>query len=224
MGMDSVELILRVEEHFEIEIGDEEASLISTPGGLCVLIERKLAVLDAEKRSHCPTSRAFYHVRRELMELGVQRANIKPSSDFDSLLRPKRRELWRALSERLGVSLPGLQRSPIWTRVSLLPLAFLPFVWKSAGEATAVLFCFSLFPFWWLLFQATKPFAVHAPEGNRTVADLARRLAWTMPVQNNQSQTPDVWPQLQLIIADELSIAPEKVTRDADLVRDLGLS
>jgi acyl carrier protein len=206
MGMDSVELIMRVEEDFEIEILDNEAELISTPGALCAIIERKLGVLDAEKRSGCPTSRAFYQVRRELVELGTERQNIRPSSEFDSLLpRAHRRAMWNALSERLPVELPALQRSPHWMGAALLPLVCLPLVW-------------------WLGFQATKPRAVFAPPNNRTVADLSRRVAFTFPVVSGELPTRDVWPQLQLIIADELSIAPEKVTRDADLVRDLGLS
>ncbi len=224
MGLDSVELIMRVEEDFEIEILDNEAELVSTPGALCALIERKLGVLDAEKRSGCPTSRAFYQVRRELVELGIERQNIRPFSEFDSLLpRAHRRAMWNALSERLPVELPALRRSSHWTWAALSLLVCLPLVWKVAGEAFAVGLCYALPPVWWLGFRATKPRAVHAPANNRTIADLSRRVAFTFPVVSGEPPRCDIWPQLRAIIADELSVPVEKVTRDADLVRDLGM-
>lgn len=112
MGLDFVELILRVEEEFDIAIEDADAEQVSMPGQLCDLIERKLGVLDAEKRSFCPTSHAFYHVRRELMELGTPRANIKPNSSLHELLpRTNGAPLWRQLSRALPVELAPLERS-----------------------------------------------------------------------------------------------------------------
>lgn len=59
MGMDTVELVLMVEERFEIQIPDPEAEHLLTPGDLCGLVERRLGLRAAEKASYCPTSHAF---------------------------------------------------------------------------------------------------------------------------------------------------------------------
>ena len=217
---------MRVEEDFAIEIGDEEATLISTPDELCALIERRLAVAGAEKWSFCPTSRAFYQVRRELMQLGVERVSIKPNSRLHTLLPRKNRDvLWCQLNSALPVELAPLGRAAFveqlcacWWFGSLLSLFLLPFFpmpvleFVVGGGASLL-----------LLHMATVSLRVFPHSTVRLVGDLARRVAWTIPVQNGGLQTRDVWPQLRLIIADELSVAPEKVTRDADLVRDLGL-
>lgn len=220
MGLDGVELIMRVEEEFEIEISDAEAELCSTPGALCALIERKLNFAEAERRCGCPTSRAFYRVRRQLMQAGIERARIKPTARLDFVLpRSHRRQRWSDLSEALGLSLPPLVRSPEWAFIGLLPLGVLPLCLVLA-PATATALCFACAALWWLGVRATKPLAVHPPNELRSVGDLARRVAWASA--NVPLQERDVWPQLQLIIADELGIPVSKITRDADLLRDLG--
>lgn len=225
MGLDSVELVMRVEESFDIVIEDADAEQVSTPGQMCALIERKLGVLDAEKSSFCPTSRAFYRVRRELMGLGIGRAHIKPDSSLHELLpRANRVTLWRQLSGALPLELAPLGRSDEVRSLLLF---------GATGSALGV-FLTPLYPPLALAFVCSAgatiglalfsaPHKIFPPSRVRTVAELARRVAWTLPVVRGESQTRDVWLQLQLIIADELSIAPEKVTRDAHFFRDLGM-
>lgn len=225
MGLDFVELILRVEEEFDIAIEDADAEQVLTPGQLCDLIKRKLGVLNAEKRSSCPTSHAFYHVRRELMELGTPRANIKPNSSLHELLpRTNGAPLWRQLSRALPVELAPLERSDKVRSLllfggfgSVLSVFGMPFYPPSA----LVFLCGAGATIGLSLFSA--PHKVFPPQNARMVADLARRVAWTLPVAFDESQTRDIWPQLQLIIADELGVAPEQVARDADFYRDLGM-
>lgn len=220
MGLDGVELLMRVEEEFGIGIEDEEAEHVVTPGKLCALIERKLGFAAAEKRSGCPTSRAFYRVRRELVSLGIERAQIRPSTKFDSLgPRFERHAEWNTLGERLNLKMPSLERSPEWVFIGLLPLGVIP-VLLAIEPTQGVLFAFGWAFSWWIGFHATKPLAVHAPQELRTVGELARRVAWASQIP---TQERDVWPQLQLIIADELSVPIEHVTRDADFFRDLGM-
>ena len=47
MGLDAVELIMGVEEAFDIEIPDEEAPTIRTVGQMYALVLRKLALIEA---------------------------------------------------------------------------------------------------------------------------------------------------------------------------------
>lgn len=71
MGLDIVELIMRVEETFEIEIPDEEASELNTVGKLYQAILCRLGFEDLQR---CPSSAVFYQARHALMQMsGVPR-------------------------------------------------------------------------------------------------------------------------------------------------------
>ena len=61
MGLDSVELVMRVEERFGIEIHDSEAEPIRTPGMLVDLVFSKL---QTGPQNYCASQRAFYVLRR----------------------------------------------------------------------------------------------------------------------------------------------------------------
>lgn len=83
MGLDSVELILAIEEEFGIEIPDSEASTIATVGDVYELV--KIRVGQVEPAS-CLSQRIFHKLRRGLSEsYGVERSAITPQahlSDF----------------------------------------------------------------------------------------------------------------------------------------------
>ena len=223
MGLDAVELLMRVEEDFEISIEDDEAERITTPGQLCALIERKLGILEAEHRSGCPTSRAFYRVRRELTNQGVERAHIKPRVQLHVVLPlVHRRQLWRELQNALATPLPLLERpvalfwlGAIWFCLLLLGLPLLPL-------APQLWFQFLVFGALILtaLHVVTSPLRLFPSQNVRTIGDLARRVA---AKTTDVALSRDVWPQLQLLIRDELKIPLDQVTRDADFVRDLGM-
>ena len=65
MGLDSVELIIEVEEKFQIQIPDIEAENINTVGDLhqCILTK-----VERNELNRCSTQKIFYQLRRELSE------------------------------------------------------------------------------------------------------------------------------------------------------------
>ena len=108
MGLEGVELVMAVEEHFGIEL-DEEACICQTPRELINVIMRRVRVRTGP--SICLTQRAFYRVRRVLMGVtSSTRAAIRPETRLASLFpKPQRRATWRALGEQLGLDrVPGL--------------------------------------------------------------------------------------------------------------------
>ncbi len=226
MGLDVVELIMRVEEEFGIVIEDEDAERIETPGALCALIERKLDMAMAEKRSGCPTSRAFYTVRREMMQRGIQRAHIKPATPLTAILpSAQRHSLWGELESAFSIQLPPLERPFLyeglvvgWVCLSLIGLfasmvADRLVLWGEffVGGALALM----------ALHFLTVPLRVYPPKNLQTVGDLTRRVAWTD--DSVPPQPHDIWLKLQSIVADESGVPLEKVTRDAHIHRDLGM-
>jgi hypothetical protein len=72
----------------------------------------------------------------------------------------------------------------------------------------------------------TQPLAVCLPNGCESVADMVRRMA---PRGYGAAKSPpapwtedEVWSRLQAVIASTLQVDPARVTKDADIVRDLG--
>src|SRR5262249_16894428 len=80
MGLDTVELVMEVEEAFGITIPDQEAEKIQTVGDLYHYI---LATLGGPPLTTpgCLSAAAFYRLRRQLMgRFRIERRRIQPAS------------------------------------------------------------------------------------------------------------------------------------------------
>jgi hypothetical protein len=83
--MDPVLLILDLEERFGIVIPDEKAERMLTVGDLYLYVLGHIRPALA----HCPTGRAFYHLRQVLAETeGVERARVRPAAALRDVLPP----------------------------------------------------------------------------------------------------------------------------------------
>jgi hypothetical protein len=140
MGLDIVELILAVEDAFQIHIADEEASTASTVGDLYNLVVAKVQVQDSKR---CLTSAAFYRTRRSIVDtLAIDRCKIKPSTPLEVILpRDGRRETWRGIQTAMKLKLPDLQHTTS-TELSLLAIgivtALAPGIYARVGFVSLV--------------------------------------------------------------------------------------
>jgi hypothetical protein len=103
MGLDIMELVMAVEEHFGVTIPDERAEHIYTVGDLYrFLLARKGQRVPAL----CPTGQAFYRLRRTLtQEFGVERARVRPAARLRDLFpRETRAAAWPRLAASLGLA------------------------------------------------------------------------------------------------------------------------
>jgi acyl carrier protein len=85
MGLDSVELIIKVEKHFDISIPDEEAAKLYTVGALHEYVYAAL-----QRRS--PRQKGYVDVFDELRsliveQLGVDPRHVQPEAHFVNDLR-----------------------------------------------------------------------------------------------------------------------------------------
>ena len=133
MGLDLVELVMSVEERFEIDIPDAEAETLCTVGQLIAYVQHRVDAVSSGPP--CLSQRAFYRARRALIEAaGVRRADVRPSTSIDALL-PRRRRLktWESVGRLLEpVKVwPELKR-PAWLQILLL-LAFATTFLASVG-------------------------------------------------------------------------------------------
>ena len=115
MGFDSVELVIRVENTFGIELPEKVLEQIKTPRDL---IEQVCHRLDLSGGPQCQSQQAFYRLRKGLMEvLGVSRDQVRLETRLADLAPlDDCRPWWLRLRENIGArDWPELVR-PKWMR------------------------------------------------------------------------------------------------------------
>jgi len=113
MGLDAVEILMEVEDAFEISISDAEAETTLTPRELINLVMSKVGCTD---RAVCLTQRAFHRLRAALRrQTGTRRDWIRPDTPTRQLLPGEgRKTLLKAVLEDIGIAdMPELVR-PSW--------------------------------------------------------------------------------------------------------------
>ena len=100
MGLDIVELVMAIEEEFQIAISDADVNQCDTVGNVVDLVYSRVRK-DADET--CPSQHGFYVVRKKLMGiLGVPRSQIRPDTRLDELIQErKRRFYWKRIVEEL---------------------------------------------------------------------------------------------------------------------------
>jgi hypothetical protein len=164
MGMDAVEIVMAVEDAFDIQIEDSEAEKLLTPGQLIDLVMSKVATTNTDI---CLTHRSFNLLRRFLVrQCGLARKQVKPETTLRAAIpRTQRRLQLQQLSAELAMhSHPELER-PEWLKALLWGLALL------TGLAVAISLAHSKLPVWLpslLAAIATGYMGVAATENRRT--------------------------------------------------------
>ncbi len=112
MGLDLVELAMRVESEFRLTMTDAEAGPLCTAGDIHRFVCQRVGCRPAR----CLSQRAFQAVRRVLMAQGMARQDITLERNLD----PRALD-WKALERDLGQRLTPMRPASItsWFRVSL---------------------------------------------------------------------------------------------------------
>jgi len=259
MGLDFVELTMRVKESFGVDVEPEDFRLDSdapsgkqnlrtTVGDLLEVILRKRQSLARREGDVGLRELAVADVRRALAEVLERPVDaIAPHGQLESLVdKHRRRAIWRRLARRLRKRLPRLEleyvseRAVWWTICLLLTAAtaaagiwwisddpggsvsrWLAFIMISAAASLPGALgaaAFVSLP-WWLRRRLPKHVA--------SVEDLGAAvlgLNRDRYVHEHGDRDDDVWPSLRILVADVLDVPVERVTLDADLIRDLGCS
>ena len=103
MGLDLVELVIRVEETFNVPIPDRVATELDTPGKVTDYV---LSQVDASQNPlSCLSQKAFYSLRREFTsQLSLPRRQFVVDSDLKEMLPEEQRdEIWKNIGSSLGV-------------------------------------------------------------------------------------------------------------------------
>lgn len=111
MGLDFVELVMELEEQFQLRIPDGDVESMRTVGDVIDYVWSRLSTVSGEP---CPTRNTFVAFQRTLADVaGLQARDIRPSSSLDKLLgQPKLKRRWRSLTRDFP-QLPDLE-PPAW--------------------------------------------------------------------------------------------------------------
>jgi hypothetical protein len=102
VGLDGVEIIVRVEKTFDIQIPDSVVAKIWTPRDL---VEHISGVIELQSATRCETTRVFYALRRQFPEA---RAFFKPSTRTRQIAKAQEwQQAWNAVREELASSAPA---------------------------------------------------------------------------------------------------------------------
>lgn len=231
MGMDAVEIVMAVEDAFDIQIEDCEAERLVTPGQLIELVMSKVGTT---KTGICLTHRSFnllrgFFVRR----CELQRKQIRPHASLRETIPPENRQYWlQQLSAELMItSLPKLVR-PDWLKTLLWGLALL------AGFAAAVSLGRLNSPLWlpgllaaaiatgYIGMAVTKSCCTEFPKDVSTVGALAKWVLTHKPdlaIPEKTSWTREqVVSRVREIVIYTLG-CDSTYREDARFVEDLGL-
>lgn len=233
MGLDYVELIMRTEKEFGIVISDAECGEISTVGDLYRCVCNKVAL---STRPGCLTSRAFYRVRRALVECyGLAREQVRPDTGLEEILPPQKRlDTWRRFRRSLKLNTPDIfvRSFGVASLIWLPPLAGLLFcLYHSVFQHHSLYLC--ILPpvsFVWMILLGcvTQPFAVRVSDSCASVGDLSRRvLAMNIKEirESNQAwREMELWEALRVMIADQIGVKLEEVVDEARFQDDLGIN
>lgn len=247
MGLDSIELVMRVEETFDVKFSDQVLAETRTVGDLYLvlltllhtrMVTKENCSTDTEGR--CVSSRLFYCIRRLLVNSGsVSRKEVRVDQPLERLIPWwRRRKFWRQFQKETGYRLPSLKR-PGWM-VAFLVILFISVYFTQVFLLISVFFTrprtslesglIAMVVTICLVYLAgllVRPLDVCLPPDTKTVRNL---IEMTLPLnlqqtvnEINREVAANVWKTLQYTIADVLDLQPRDIKRESTWFGDLAL-
>jgi len=228
MGLDAVELVMDVEDHFGISIQNTEAERVRTVGDLVALIQSRI---QAAHLATCPTLVSFLQLRSCVRELATDhKLRIRTGTRVvDVLDRSQRRRLWKRLDDFLGSAPPALRRPPTLRKV-LAVVVFATIVFAVIAAATID---FAILPLTLaiaavvtlVLNIATSRFRIYPPDTLTTFGAIARRMAGITVATKQLHLGSDhaILDELRPIVVDTLGVDSSEVVLTARFIEDLGM-
>ena len=239
MGLDTVELMIEVEQAFDVQIPDDCAAEMYTVGDVHDFILESQADCESAPDAMTPSkvclsAATFFSIRDALAShVDVRARRLRPRALVEQTIPVKsRRAVWAKLQQSLSLKFPRLRR-PGWIVACLTVLTIAVALGCAAlmqaryGAELAALSGVGLLAVLgvgttWI----TRFWAVHTESDWSTFRGLSQVvLAHNYAKLSRRFNTwdpADVWQALQAIVVEKLGVEPEQVTRQARLVEDLG--
>jgi acyl carrier protein len=221
VGLDGVELVMEVEDEFDIAIPDDEASRILRVGDLVECVSKKCL---RSPRDRCASAHTFYLLRSALVDLvNVPRYDVRPAAALAALVPvDRRRRVWQEFA-KVGLALPNLQRPKrlvvlLWLLVLVMTVAATVFGGFSLGVKNAL-----LFPIFfgalaaYLACRLSAPWAICIPA---TCAKVGDAVLSAIRAPSAQLSRGEISYKVRVIVAEQLGLPFDSVTEDKHLVDD----
>jgi acyl carrier protein len=230
MGLDSVELVLTVEETFGLSIPDDDAVEIDTVGKLYDYI---LTHRFQGKQEACLSSVTFYKIRCAMMAvLNIPRKDLRLSTKLSTLIPKHRHWIWNNLEKTAALIFPKLKR-PFWVNMLIILLGGGVTMWlvklcPQMPLSTSLCLSFILFCIIGviLIFLATPLESVLqancATVGDLTKSVLAKNYG-KISKECDRVNAAELWDSLCSIVTEQLGGEKNQLTKDTNFVRDLGM-
>ena len=222
MGLDSVEMIISVENKFGVHLADRDVEKVRTVGNLYELLRR---VLSDPNNGKCRTQHIFYRLRRSLT--ASQRRVFAPGHNLKFYFDNERiRQQYTNLALDLDLDLPPL-RTPLWFKQAFISLycvmLLLATIATESGYPSGLLLWLSAFFVVPLYNAISPPFRKQLPY--TYVRQFVERVteineSW---LQSAKPQNETLYHALKHLIVESLGVDPSEVTMNARFVEDLGL-
>ena len=223
MGLDGVEMLMAIEEEFQIVITEEEIYHCTTPKKMCTVIWSKLR---QSKKPPCPSQHAFYLVRSAILKnTEVERKDITPNMELNRVLPVKnRKEKWGKIINEIthGESIwaplerPKALKISMWITAVFLVFPFM--LYKTFHDYFLALLGTILFSI--LMAIGTIWARTEFPKKFTTVGDLAKIVC---SLDNKVWTEEETYQKLKRIISEQLGVSIEDIHPDSHFVNDLGM-
>lgn len=227
MGLDSVELVIEVEERFDVTISDEEAGAIRTVGDLLELVDQRVK---RRQSTTCLSLGWFLKLRSTTRDAASDPAlRIRTGDKLIEVLTGRQRsDLWDRLSKQFDTSLPFLRRPKVFgVTFGMLALAWLivGFVGVANGSYSALLSYLACGGGLLVVFLATEPLRTYPPLGYETFGEITRRLVGleALTVGFPAGDRSLLLEELASIVSEQLGVERDEVVPEARFVEDLNI-
>jgi acyl carrier protein len=105
MGLDSVEILVRVEKHLDISISDREAEKILTVQDFADCAFNKVTVNPTE---NCKSQMLFYKLRNYFTDKGIAKEHVQRDTKIRDLITEDLKDTWADIEKYLKLDLPTL--------------------------------------------------------------------------------------------------------------------
>jgi acyl carrier protein len=221
MGLDSVELLLAIEEEFQITLTDDEAFKSETPN---LLTDKVYSKLRKSRQEVCPSIHGFFVVRKILIEqLEISREKIKPETMLDEVINEKsRKKIWKNLlfSISKGQNIYAPLEKSSWMKVLITGSIMLTFILIMIETGDIVL---SLIPsciIGIILNFVILPFQSKFPRNYQTIKDLIRVVS---TLDTKIWSRDEVYHRVKKVVTEQLDVKEEDVQPNSHFVNDLGM-
>jgi len=233
MGLDSVEIIMEIEQTFGIAIPDAEAEKIITVGDLLQVVQSKL---QHQSVDGCLHQIVFFRLRKALKEQLFSEAHISLETDLNALMpKTDKRLAYEQLKATTRFELPALQLpNPYksWFRYAVLATllfnAALLAIWIFSDDSKYQSWYYTgigviLFMLVLNVLITTFKTCIPAKSIRLFVQDIIQ-LNSGMLIQSHGINQQAVSEIVYTILMDKIGCSKEELAPEAKLVDDLGIN